>query len=78
LYRAHEPNVFEGDVIIFFAAQVSAAWDESDSSSSPAQSWRPYVAGDITEYAIDCTHHDMLTAESVSLFGKQLKLSLEA
>jgi thioesterase domain-containing protein/acyl carrier protein len=72
LYQAHEPGVFDGDIIIF-----SAVRDENDSGSSGLQSWRPYIAGDITEYSIDCTHEDMLTAESVSLFGQQLKFSLE-
>jgi amino acid adenylation domain-containing protein len=73
LYGAHEPGVFDGDIMIF-----SAVRDESDRSASPLQSWRPYVAGDITEYSIDCTHKDMLTAESVSLYGQRIKLSLEA
>jgi thioesterase domain-containing protein/acyl carrier protein len=73
LHRAHEPGVFDGDIIIF-----SAARDESDLNSSPLQSWRPYVVGDITAHSIDCTHGDMVTAESLSLYGQQLKLSLEA
>jgi thioesterase domain-containing protein len=72
LQRAHEPGVLDGDIIMF-----SAVRDESDRSSSPLQGWRPYVAGDITEYSIDCTHEDMLTAESLSLYGQQLKFSLE-
>jgi thioesterase domain-containing protein/acyl carrier protein len=73
LHRAHDPGVFDGDIIIF-----SAARDESDLNSSPLQSWRPYVVGDITAHSIDCTHGDMVTAESLSLYGQQLKLSLEA
>ena len=72
LSEAHEPGVFDGDMIIF-----SSVRDESDRSPSALQSWRPYVAGDISEYSVDCTHEDMLTAESVSLYGQQLKLSLE-
>ena len=72
LQEAHEPGVLNGDAIIF-----SAVRDESDSSSSPLQEWRPHVAGDITEYSIDCTHEEMLTAESLSLYGQQLKFSLE-
>jgi thioesterase domain-containing protein/acyl carrier protein len=72
LHRTHEPGVFDGDLIVF-----SAVRDENDRSSSALQSWRPFIAGDITEYSIDCKHEDMLTAESVSLFGQQLKLSLE-
>jgi thioesterase domain-containing protein/acyl carrier protein len=73
LYRAHEPGVFDGDIIVF-----SAVLHEKDGGLSGLQSWRRYIAGDITEYSIDCTHEDMLTVESVSLYGRQLKLSLEA
>jgi thioesterase domain-containing protein len=72
VHRTHEPGVFDGDLIVF-----SAVGDENNRSSSALQSWRPFIAGDITEYSIDCKHEDMLTAESVSLFGQQLKLSLE-
>ena len=73
LHRAHEPGVFDGDAIIF-----SALPDERIPGSSPLESWRPYVAGHITEYSIDCRHEDMLTAESLSLYGQQLKFSLKA
>jgi len=73
LHQAHEPGVFDGDTVIF-----SALPDEKIPSSSPLESWRPYVAGHITEYSIDCRHEDMLTAESISLYGQQLKLSLKA
>ena len=73
LHRTHEPGVFDGETIIF-----SALPDEKIPSSSPLESWRPYVAGHITEYSIDCRHEDMLTAESVSLYGQQLKFSLKA
>jgi thioesterase domain-containing protein/acyl carrier protein len=73
LHRAHEPAVFDGDMIIF-----SALRDEEHLSSPLLQSWRPYVAGDITEYSIDCTHKDMLTTESLSMYGKQLEQSLVA
>ena len=72
LYRSeHVSGVFDGDMFIFSAAQ-------SESDSSLLQSWRPYVAGDITEYSIDCTHNDMMTTESLSLYGQQLKSSLES
>jgi thioesterase domain-containing protein len=71
LHRAHEPRVFDGDIVIFLAVR-----DESDRSSSLLQSWRPYVVGDITVYSIDCTHQEMLTTESLSMYGKQLKHSL--
>jgi len=71
LHRSeHVPGVFDGDMVIFSAAQ-------HESDSSLLQSWRAYVAGDITEYSIDCAHDDMMRAESLSLYGQQLKLSLD-
>ncbi len=73
LHRTHEPGVFDGDAIIF-----SALPDRRMPSSSPLESWRPFVAGHITEYSIDCRHEDMLTAESLSLYGQQLNFSLKA
>jgi amino acid adenylation domain-containing protein len=73
LHRTHEPGVFDGDAILF-----SALPDENIRSSSPLEDWRPYVAGHITEHSIDCRHDHMLTAESLSVYGQQLKFSLEA
>jgi thioesterase domain-containing protein len=70
LYRAHESGVFDGDMTIF-----SIVRDESDRSSSLLQRWRPYVTGDITEYPVDCAHQELLTTESVNLYGDQLKRS---
>ena len=73
LHRAHEPAVFDGDALIF-----SALPDERIPGSSLLESWRPYVAGHITEHSIDCRHEDMLTAESLSLYAQKLKFSLKA
>lgn len=71
LYRTHQPDVFDGDMIIF-----SAVRGESDRSWSLLQSWRPYVAGDITVHAVDSTHQEMLTTESLRRYGRQLERSL--
>jgi amino acid adenylation domain-containing protein len=68
LLRAHEPSVFDGDIVVF-----SAVRDEGNRSSYLLESWRPYVAGDITVYTVDCTHYEMLTNESLSMYGNQLK-----
>ncbi len=68
----HVPDVFEGDMVIF-----SAARSESNRDSSLLQSWRPYVAGDVTEHWVDCTHHAMLSNESLSEYGEQIKRLLE-
>ena len=73
LRQAHNPDVFDGDIVIF-----SAVRDGSDPSSSPVETWRPYVIGDIAVHSIDCEHGDMLSGESLSIYGKQLNLSLEA
>ena len=73
LYRLkHVPSVFDGSMVIF-----SAARRDSDRGSSLLESWRPYVAGGITEHSVDCTHHEMLSTEWLSVFGKRLKLLLE-
>ncbi len=69
----HVPDVFDGDMVIF-----SAARSGNENDSSPLQSWRPYVAGDITVYSVDCTHNEMMTTGSLSIYGEQLKLALEA
>jgi thioesterase domain-containing protein/acyl carrier protein len=66
----HVPDVFDGDMIIF------SARSENDDSSH-LQNWRPYVAGDITVYPVDCGHNEMMTTESLGMYGQQLKLSLE-
>nr|WP_322861440.1 amino acid adenylation domain-containing protein [Mycobacterium europaeum]MEA1162574.1 amino acid adenylation domain-containing protein [Mycobacterium europaeum] len=68
LSRAHQPGAFDGDISIF-----SAARDGNGGDSPLLQSWQPYAAGDITEHSIDCTHEEMLTAESLGIYGKQLK-----
>ena len=58
-----------------------AMWSYSptnDDSLPDPQSWRPYVAGDIAVYSVDCGHNDMMTPGSLGMYGEQLKLSLEA
>ena len=87
----HVPDVFDGDMVIFSAApsgngnvgdpRLRSRWRglrTRMATRSRLESWRPYVAGDITWYSIDCTHHEMLTTRSLNEYGQQLKLSLEA
>jgi thioesterase domain-containing protein len=71
MYRTHEPGVFNGDIVLF-----SAARDRANSVPSLVQSWRPYFTGELALHSIECTHQEMLTIESVSMYGKQLKDSL--
>jgi len=69
LLSQHAPDVFDGNMIIFSARRKSAG-------SPLLNSWRPYVNGDITEYPVDCTHHEMLNTNSIKLFGEQLKAAI--
>ncbi|WP_156656064.1 non-ribosomal peptide synthetase, partial [Mycobacterium sp. 852002-51971_SCH5477799-a] len=71
-YRAHQPGVLDGDVTVFAAAR-----EDSDRGTHLRQSWRPYAAGDITVYEVDCTHNEMLTTESTGMYGKELKRLLD-
>ncbi len=72
--REHVPGVFDGDMTIFTAARSS----EIDSDLCDPQNWRPYVAGDITVYPVDCEHDEMINPETLDMYGRQLKLCLEA
>lgn len=61
----HMPDIFDGDMIIFSATR--------DGDGSPLlQRWRPYVAGNIVEHPVDCTHNEMLAPQSLDLFGRTL------
>jgi thioesterase domain-containing protein len=68
----HVPDVFDGDTIIF------SARSENEKDSSNPENWRPYVAGEITVYPVDCGHDEMMATESLSIYAEQLKISLEA
>ena len=61
-------------MIIFSAARGA---DDQNNLCHP-EDWRPYVAGDITVYPVDCGHDEMMTPESLDMYSHQLKLSLEA
>ncbi|EUA65627.1 linear gramicidin synthetase subunit D domain protein [Mycobacterium xenopi 4042] len=65
--------MFDGDMVVF-----SAARNDSERNVSLRQSWRRYVAGHIAVHPVDCTHQEMLTAESLARYGDQLKHSLLA
>nr|WP_245008737.1 non-ribosomal peptide synthetase [Mycolicibacterium farcinogenes] len=86
----HEPEVFDGDVIIFSASShepddntgttMRSRWRRTRNRAairSHLRSWRPFVTGKITAHSVDCTHYEMFTAASLSQYGNRLKLSLE-
>jgi amino acid adenylation domain-containing protein len=73
LYRLHEPGYFDGDITVF-----SAVREHGDRGAQLARSWKPYASGDIRVYPIDCTHDEMLTAESVEMYAGQLRHLIRA
>ncbi|WP_224770459.1 thioesterase domain-containing protein [Mycobacterium simulans] len=64
LSSQHVPGEFDGDMTIFSVRRVD--------SSALMANWRPHVAGDITEYVVDCEHDEMLNPESLKLYGARL------
>ena len=71
LQAEHVPGVFDGDIVVFYTTQNESGWDLS-------RQWRLYVTGEITEYPVDCRHLEMLSPESIGMYGEQLKLLLES
>jgi amino acid adenylation domain-containing protein len=67
----HIRAVFDGDIVIFSAARTG-----SRSDSDLLESWQPYSLGQIVVHSVDCRHHEMLTAESLRMYGEQLQLYL--
>ena len=82
----HVPDVFDGDMVVFSAARGGNGNGSGPrlgsrlggprtrlATRSSLQSWRPYVAGDVTGWSVDCTHYEMLTIRSLSVYGERLK-----
>ncbi|BCJ33896.1 hypothetical protein Athai_13990 [Actinocatenispora thailandica] len=65
LARGFAPRTYGGD-LLYFAASVDA------DPSQLAESWRPYVGGDIEEHRVDCRHLDMLRPEPAAEIGTRL------
>jgi thioesterase domain-containing protein/acyl carrier protein len=69
--RDHEPDVFDGDMVIFTTTQTENEYD-----SSGPQYWQPYVAGDITHHQVNCPHTEMMTTQSLNKYAQQLTHSI--
>ncbi|MBP2455952.1 non-ribosomal peptide synthetase [Mycolicibacterium lutetiense] len=87
----HQPQPFDGDVVMFSAARPRcedtggdglvpglARLRNSRAARSLLHSWRPYVSGKITVLPVGCTHFEMFTPESLSEYAEQLKSVLES
>ncbi len=66
----HTPGAFDGDMTVFYSTRNEGDWNLR------LQNWRQYVTGNITYYPVDCGHLEMLSPESIMMYGKQLKLLL--
>jgi thioesterase domain-containing protein/acyl carrier protein len=78
----HEPDVFDGDVVIFSAARrrrfPKLRIRRPGALARMAfryqqRSWRPYVSGNVTEHPVECTHYEMLTTAALNQYGKYLE-----
>ncbi|NKZ11523.1 non-ribosomal peptide synthetase [Mycolicibacterium septicum DSM 44393] len=86
----HEPDVFDGDVVMFSAARrrcdaadsgIVSRWARLRNRSaarSLLRSWRPYVSGDIAVVPVDCTHFEMFIPESLNAYAQKLTSLLES
>ncbi|WP_231992139.1 non-ribosomal peptide synthetase [Mycobacterium sp. ACS4331] len=82
LLLEHELEVFDGDAVVFSASR-GAHFPSFRSRKRgrlarmavryQQRSWRPFVAGECSENAVDCTHYEMLTGPSLDTYGEQLQ-----
>ncbi|MFC7449339.1 non-ribosomal peptide synthase/polyketide synthase [Rhodococcus daqingensis] len=63
LMGRHRPGVFDGDVLVFTAAADPAG---------AADSWRPFVTGEIDEHPVEATHWQMTSPSAIEVIGPVL------
>jgi nonribosomal peptide synthetase DhbF len=61
------PKLFQGDILLFVAADVE---------SPPIEAWKPFVDGHIKVHRIDCTHATMMEPAPVAAIGSILAAEL--
>ncbi|MFJ2766412.1 amino acid adenylation domain-containing protein [Streptomyces sp. NPDC087300] len=59
LARTFDPKPFRGPLLF-----VTAARDRGDGLPSAAEAWGPYVEGPVEDVRLDCTHHQLLSADN--------------
>ncbi|WP_280462887.1 thioesterase domain-containing protein, partial [Nocardia carnea] len=69
LIAGHDPGVYRG-VVDFFRAGVPTPGAQQEGPR--ADDWRPYVSGEISEYAVPATHEEMTTAEALGVIAPHL------
>ncbi|WP_280269032.1 alpha/beta fold hydrolase [Nocardia wallacei] len=74
LAHGFRPRVFDGDLLFFTAA------DDEINRADPtrrAESWEPFVTGDIHDQKVRCRHSGMTTPESLAVIGPVLREHLD-
>nr|WP_280425414.1 non-ribosomal peptide synthetase [Nocardia carnea] len=65
----YDPRVYRG-VVDFFRADVPTPGAQQEGPR--ADDWRPYVSGEVAEYAVPATHEEMTTAEAFTVIAPHL------
>ena len=82
LLAEHQPDVFDGDVVIFSAGRrrrfprlrIRRPGTLARMAFRYQQrSWGPYVSGTATEHQADCTHDEMLSPAALSEYGEYFR-----
>ncbi|MEU1984151.1 amino acid adenylation domain-containing protein [Nocardia sp. NPDC019395] len=73
LIADHRPGIYQG-VVDFFRADIPTPGVEQPGPT--ADLWRPYVSGEVAEYAVTATHEEMTTAEAFSVIAPRLLIRL--
>ncbi|MBF6350407.1 AMP-binding protein, partial [Nocardia flavorosea] len=69
LIAGHDPGVYEG-VVDFFRADVPVPGAQQEGPRG--DDWRPYVSGEVVEYAVPATHEEMTTGEALTVIAPHL------
>ena len=70
LAQDFRPGRFEGDLLLFFAA-------ESQTQPQLSETWAAYAAGRIEAHGIDCGHRDMTQPVHMTAIGRLLEQHLQ-
>ncbi|WP_373140873.1 amino acid adenylation domain-containing protein, partial [Mycobacterium marinum] len=70
LNAQHQPGIFAGRMVLFSAQPVRSGADLQ-------QRWRQYVAGEVTEYPVNCTHEELLNPAALKTFGDLIRAALD-
>jgi nonribosomal peptide synthetase DhbF len=67
----HRPEVFDGDLLLFTAGQDHPEHD------ALADTWRPYVGGDIHNVVVDARHLELSHPHALAVVGPVLERFME-